>query len=109
MPPPESAVEPPKWLDFSMTSVLRPEARAANAAVMPPPPEPMTRTSTTVANVSLMPPHRRPDRQAGDELGSRLVVAPAGLIRCGGGQRCESGYPGADFVRGVAAVTGDEG
>src|ERR1700760_4380088 len=104
MPPPDSAVEPPNWLDFSMTSVLRPEAWAAKAAVMPPPPEPMTRTSTTVSNVSLMPGHRRPDREPGDQLGNRPVVAHAGLIRSGGAQRRESGYPGADFVRGVAAV-----
>jgi hypothetical protein len=55
MPPPDSAVEPPKWLDFSMTSVSRPEAWAANAAVMPPPPEPMTNTSTTSSNVSALP------------------------------------------------------
>src|SRR5580700_3147527 len=52
--------------------------------------------------------HRRSDREAGNQLGSWLVVAQVRPVRSGGRQRRESRYPGTDLMRRVAALGGDE-
>jgi hypothetical protein len=45
--PPETAVVPPIFEDFSMIATLAPASCAAIAAVIPAPPVPITSTSTS--------------------------------------------------------------
>jgi hypothetical protein len=50
----------------------------------------------------------RPDSEAGDQLGGGFVIAHDGLISPSGRECRESGYPGADLMRGIAAFVSDE-
>src|SRR6476646_11836750 len=103
MPPPDNAVEPPNCGDFSTTSVSRLDAPAASAAVMPPPPDPITNTSTVWSNDSDIQ-HRRPDGEACDQLWRRAVEPVLCLVAPVCGDRRECRYPGADFVCRVACL-----
>jgi len=54
IPPPERAVDPPKYPVFSMTSTLRPRCAAVSAAVIPAAPLPATTTSTSAVSRSIL-------------------------------------------------------
>src|ERR1700754_2784102 len=96
MPPPDNAVEPPNWADFSTTRVSRPDASAASAAVMPPPPDPITSTSTVWSRSDIE--YRRSDGKASNQVGRCPVEAVLRRVVPVRGHGRECRYPGADFV-----------
>ncbi len=61
----------------------------------------------TWSNVSPISESRSPDGESGDQLRGRPVVAMHRFIPPLGGEGGESGYPGADFVCGVAGLLCD--
>src|SRR5436190_1453961 len=62
--PPETAVVPPTFSDFSSTTTLAPPSWAARAAVSPAPPEPTTTTSASTSHLRFLSNHMREVRSA---------------------------------------------